>query len=162
MPREDATMPTAGLSRRKFLTRTALASGAMVATPYIRGAHAAGKLSIGFWDHWVPGANNALTKLCTEWAEKEKVDAKVDFITSQGEKLRMTIVAEGQAKTGHDVLSMATWFPGDQAENLVAMDDVVQALIKEQGQPSKVVEYLGKSKGHWIGVLRAAGSQSKS
>jgi hypothetical protein len=34
--------------------------------PYVRGAHAAGKLSVGFWDHWVPGANTASQKLCEE------------------------------------------------------------------------------------------------
>jgi hypothetical protein len=29
----------------------------MIAAPFVRTANAAGKLSIGFWDHWVPGAN---------------------------------------------------------------------------------------------------------
>ena len=154
-------MPATRLSRRKFLARTALATTAAVAAPYVRGAHAAGRLSMGYWDHWVPGANDVMRKLCMEWAEKEKVDLQLDFITSQGEKLRMTIVAEGQAKTGHDVLSMATWYPGDQAENLLPVDDLVAELIKEHGQPSKVVEYLGKQKGHWIGVPATAGSQSK-
>src|SRR5690242_20139999 len=132
------------LSRRGFLARTALVTTAAVAAPYVRGAHAAGRLSMGYWDHWVPGANDVMRKICMEWAEKEKVDLQLDFITSQGEKLRMTIVAEGQAKTGHDVLSMNVWFPGDQAENLMPVDDLVGELIKEQGQPSKVVEYLGK------------------
>ena len=45
------------LTRRHFITTTA-ASTAVVAMPYVRGSHAAGKLSIGFWDHWVPGAND--------------------------------------------------------------------------------------------------------
>ncbi len=154
-------MPAAKLSRRRFLAQTALATGAAVAAPYVHGAHAAGRLNVGFWDHWVPGANDALAKLCREWADKEKVDINVDFITSQGEKLRMTIVAEGQAKSGHDMLSMATWFPGDQAENLIPVDDLVKDLVAEHGQPSKVVEYLGKQKGHWIGVPATAGSQTK-
>jgi hypothetical protein len=30
-----------------------------VAAPFVRGAYAAGKLSVGFWDHWVPDANGA-------------------------------------------------------------------------------------------------------
>ena len=47
------------LSRRQFVAATALTSAALITAPYIRGAHAAGKLSIGFWDHWVPGANKA-------------------------------------------------------------------------------------------------------
>ena len=47
------------VSRRRFVASTAALSGAMVAAPFVRGAHAAGKLSVGFWDHWVPNANSA-------------------------------------------------------------------------------------------------------
>ena len=56
----------------------------------MRGAYAAGKLNVGFWDHWVPGANDTMAKLCHEWADKEKVEIKIDFITSQGDKLMLT------------------------------------------------------------------------
>src|SRR5438552_50845 len=90
-------MRTKDLSRRKFLGQTALATGALIAAPYVRGAYAAGKLSVGFWDHWVPGANDSLTKLCNEWAAKEKVDISIDYITSQGDKNILTIAAEQQA-----------------------------------------------------------------
>jgi len=58
--------------------------------PFVHGAHAAGKLSVGFWDHWVPGANAPLEKLCREWAAKEKIDIAVDFITSNGDKDLLT------------------------------------------------------------------------
>ena len=47
-------------------------------------AHAAGKLSIGLWDHWVPSANAASKALIEEWAAKEKVEVQIDYITSQG------------------------------------------------------------------------------
>ena len=58
---------TSLLSRRRVLLATALATAATSLTkPFVRGAFAAGKLSVGFWDHWVPGANNTLTKLCNE------------------------------------------------------------------------------------------------
>ena len=73
--------------RRRFLGAAAKATAVIAAAPYIRTSHAAGKLSVGFWDHWVPGANEALAELCNEWAAKEKVDLKIDFITSQGRKL---------------------------------------------------------------------------
>ena len=56
----------------------------------MHGAHAAGKLNVAFWDHWVPGANDVMKKLCQEWADKEKVDLKIDFVTSQGDKLMLT------------------------------------------------------------------------
>jgi ABC-type glycerol-3-phosphate transport system substrate-binding protein len=66
----------------------------------VRTSHAAGSLAVGFWDHWVPGANDTLTKLCNEWAAKEKVDLKIDYITSQGNKLLLTVTSEAQAKSG--------------------------------------------------------------
>ncbi len=76
----------------------------MITAPYVRGAYAAGKLSIGFWDHWVPGANKASTDVVNEWAEKEKVEVSIDYITSNGSKDEITIAAEAQAKSGHDIL----------------------------------------------------------
>ena len=60
------------VSRRSILKSAALGSAAVLAAPYVRGAYAAGSLSLGFWDHWVPGANNALIKLCNEWGAKTK------------------------------------------------------------------------------------------
>jgi spermidine/putrescine-binding protein len=75
------------LSRRQFVAVTAATSAALVTAPYVRGAYAAGKLSIGFWDHWVPGANKASADLVNEWAAKEKVEVQIDYITSQGNKL---------------------------------------------------------------------------
>ena len=74
------------LSRRQFVAATALSSAALITAPYIRTAHAAGRLSIGFWDHWVPGANKTSTDLVNEWAAKEKVEVQIDYITSQGNK----------------------------------------------------------------------------
>ena len=78
-------------SRRRFLKTTAAASATAVFAPYIRTSHAAGKLEVGFWDHWVPGGNAALTALCNEWAAKEKVEIKIDYIPSQGNKNLLTI-----------------------------------------------------------------------
>ena len=74
------------LSRRQFVAATALSSAALVTAPYIRGAHAAGKLTMGFWDHWVPGANKASTDLVNEWAEKEKVEVSIDYISEPGQQ----------------------------------------------------------------------------
>src|SRR6202011_1103884 len=92
--------------------RTVLRTGAatLLTAPFVRGAHAAGKLSVGWWDHWVPGANEPLAKLCREWAEKEKVDLKVDFITSNGDKDLLTVAAEAQAKSGHDIMQLTAWY----------------------------------------------------
>ena len=98
-------------TRRKIVAGSAAATAAMVAAPFVRTAYAAGKLEVGMWDHWVPGANAVTEKLIKEWAEKEKVDVKIDFITSQGQKLNLTAVAEAQAKAGHDVLYLGPGWP---------------------------------------------------
>src|SRR5512135_1628377 len=104
-------MSRKNLTRRQFVAATALSSAALITAPYVRGAYAAGTLSIGFWDHWVPGANKASTDLVNEWAAKEKVEVSIDYITSQGNKNLLTIAAEAQAKSGHDILAQQAWLP---------------------------------------------------
>jgi len=154
-------MTTRKFDRRRFIQTTAAASAVVVAAPYIRTSRAAGSLSVGFWDHWVPGANDTLTALCKEWAAKEKVDIKIDYITSQGSKLQLTAVAEAQAKSGHDIIQLTSWDSAVQAKNLVPVDDIVGAAIRKNGNATAAVEYLGKIDGHWIAVPATNGSQIK-
>ena len=149
------------LTRRRFMAASAAASASMIAAPFVRTTHAAGKLSIGFWDHWVPGANDASRALVEEWAAKEKVDVQIDYITSQGEKLRLTIAAESQAKSGHDILQMASWWPHAYAHSLEPVDDVVVDLIKLNGAIDESVTYLGRAQNHWVAVPATSGSQIK-
>ena len=151
-------MTSTRLDRRRFLA----ASAAAVAAPYVRTSHAAGRLTVGFWDHWVPGANNILSKLCNDWAAKEKVDLKIDYITSQGNKILLTGTAEAQAKAGHDIMTLPTWYASAQAKNLEPMDDLMKPLIAENGNVVAVTEYLGKQDGHWVAVPATPGSQVKS
>lgn len=147
------TRPT----RRSVMKTAAVATGAF-ALPFMHGAHAAGKLSVGFWDHWVPGANAPLEAMCREWAAKEKVDIAVDFITSNGDKDLLTLMAEGQAKAGHDILSITSWYAAGQAEKLEPVDDVMAAIIAENGRPSTGAEYLAHHNGHWVAVPTSYGS----
>ena len=39
------------LTRRKFVASSAAASATMIAAPFVRTAHAAGKLTLAHWDH---------------------------------------------------------------------------------------------------------------
>jgi ABC-type glycerol-3-phosphate transport system substrate-binding protein len=149
------------LSRRQFVAATALSSAALITAPYVRGANAAGKLSIGFWDHWVPGANKTSTDLVKEWAEKENVDVSIDYISSQGNGIQLKIAAEGQAKSGHDILAMPTWWPHAQADLLEPMNDIMEPLIQQNGEVNGTVQYLGKAGDKWLGVPATIGSQIK-
>src|SRR5262249_25466385 len=121
----------------KVLRRRVMAGGAalgLVAAPFVRGAHAAGKLSVGFWDHWVPNANDATQALVKEWAEKEKVEVTIDYITSQANKLLLTSAAEAQAKSGHDILALANFLPARYSEQMVAVNDLMDELVKTNGK----------------------------
>src|SRR5215471_13456780 len=149
------------VSRRRFVASTAALSTAMVAAPFVRGAHAAGKLSVGFWDHWVPGANSATEKAVKAWAEKEKVEVQIDFITSQGNKLLLTTAAEAQAKSGHDILAMNTFLPAQYSEQLAPVNEVLEQLVKQNGKVNATVEYLGNVEGKWLAVPATVGSQFK-
>ena len=149
------------VTRRTLLGRTALATTALVAAPYIRGAHAAGKLSIGFWDHWVPGANKASETLCQEWGEKNKVEISIDYITSQGNKNLLTIAAESQAKSGHDIFAFPSWLPSEHDSRLEPVDDIMAELIKVNGKVNPTVEYLAHNSGRWVAVPACVGSQIK-
>ena len=148
-------------SRRKFVIDTAKVSAAVIAAPFVHTARAAGSLSVGLWDHWVPGANKATTDLINEWAAKEKVDVKIDYITSQGNKLLLTTAAEAQAKSGHDILALSTWLPADHAKLLEPVDDIMADLIKEHGAVNGTVEYLGKVDGKWMAIPATVGAQIK-
>src|SRR5207253_4086631 len=144
---KEDTMAASTLSRRNLLKTTALAAASAASAPYVRHSHAAGKLTLGVWDHWVPGANNTLTRLCNEWGEKNKVEVSIDYITSQGDKDLLTASAEAQARAGHDIMSHRAWQIQVHRNVLEPLDDVVNALIAKAGPISPVSEYLAKADG---------------
>ncbi len=152
--------PASSVTRRRFVASTAAAS-ALISMPYVRTAHAAGSLAVGFWDHWVPGANDATKTLVNTWAEKEKVSVTMDFIPSQGNKNLLTIAAEAQAKSGHDILAFPTWWPHAQANLLEPVNDIMEPLIAQNGKVNGTVEYLGKAGDKWLAVPATVGSQIK-
>ncbi|TMK08438.1 MAG: extracellular solute-binding protein [Alphaproteobacteria bacterium] len=138
------------MTRRRVLGTAAGAATVFATAPFVHGAHAAGRLAVAFWDHWVPGANDAMAKLCNEWAGKEKVDLKIDFVTSQGDKLMLTAAAEAQARSGHDMITLPSWYGPAQVESLENSDDVWAELIKRHGETTASMIYVGKQNGHWI------------
>jgi ABC-type glycerol-3-phosphate transport system substrate-binding protein len=85
----------------------------------------------------------------------------IDYITSQGEKDKLTAAAESQAGTGHDIMSHRDWNIQIHQRVLEPLDDVLAQLMKQYGPISPVSEYLAKIKGMWRGVPTAVGSQVK-
>jgi ABC-type glycerol-3-phosphate transport system substrate-binding protein len=152
-------MLTNNVTRRKALKIGAAA--AALPLVHIRTAGAAGKVSIGFWDHWVPAGNDVMKKQVAAFAEKNKVEVQADFITTIGNKNLLTIAAEAQAKTGHDALAFPTWNVLAYADSLEPVDDVMGRLTTKYGQTNKVAEYLAKVKGHWLAIPTSSGTQMK-
>ncbi len=65
------------ISRRAALKGAAAASALPLF--HVRRAGAAGKLSLGLWDHWVQAANPVLKGIVDEWAQKNSVDFGIVF-----------------------------------------------------------------------------------
>ena len=146
-----------GRLSRRGIVAGGVAAG-LVAAPFVRSAYAAGTITIGLWDHWVPGANDVTSAIVKEWADKEKVDVKIDYITSQGNKLLLTLAAEAQAKSGHDIMEFTNWDSAQHNAALEPVDDVVKRVIATNGPIDPAVEYLGKFGGHWLGVPMTRGT----
>jgi ABC-type glycerol-3-phosphate transport system substrate-binding protein len=150
-------MKTKLFTRRRLLATSVAASAIAMPAPFVRTAGAAGKLSIGLWDHFVPIANKTSDELVQEWAAKEKVDVQIDRYTAT--KSLLTLAAESQARSGHDFLYMTAWLPQQYAQSLEPVDDVMTELIKLNGPVTDVISYLGHANGHWLAVPATIGSQ---
>jgi ABC-type glycerol-3-phosphate transport system substrate-binding protein len=102
-----------------------------------------------------------MTKLVNSWAEKNKVEVAIDYITSVGNKNLLTLAAEAQAKSGHDIEAFPTWEVLNNAEVLEPMDDVMKRLSAKYGAINPIVDYLSKTKGGYRAVPAISGSQYK-
>src|SRR5438105_11639624 len=121
------------ITRHRALKVTAGAAGAALPLVHVQTAAAAGKLTMGVWDHWVPAANPVLKGLIDEWAAKNKVEVTIDFIPSAGNKIILTLAAEAQARSGHDILAFDQWNAHQHASKLTPVNDVMEPLIKQYG-----------------------------
>ena len=149
----------ARLQKRRDFIKTAGVAGAMaIAVPYVKTATSAGKLSLGIWDHWIPGANDVLEGIVITWGKNNGVDIKIDFITSVGNKLLLTAQAESRAKTGHDVFSLPTWFSSMFKNKLEPIDDVVEDIINKHGPLLDSARFYAYLDGHWRGAPAPTGS----
>lgn len=128
---------------------------------HIRTAGAAGKLSVGFWDHWVPAGNAAMKKQVEAWAEKSKVEVQLDFITTMGAKNLLVTAAEHQGRTGHDINTFISWDALNHQDALEPMDDVMARLAAQYGGVNEICGYMGKARGHWLAVPSSSGAQNK-
>jgi ABC-type glycerol-3-phosphate transport system substrate-binding protein len=137
------------LSRRRAV---ALAGATALPLVHMRTAGAAGKLSIAFVDHFVPGSVEAMRKLVERWGEQNRVEVQADFITLIGNKIWLTVAAESQARTGHDIITLLAWDPHQYAERLAPVDQVVSRLSAKYGELSPLTAYAANVEGSYRAV----------
>ncbi|PWS38220.1 ABC transporter substrate-binding protein [Falsiroseomonas bella] len=150
------------VSRRGALRAGAgvLAAGTLGA-PMVHAQGSAGNLRIAFWDHWVPGGNDALKELGETWGRQNRVNVSLDFINTTGNQLQLTAAAQAQSRSGHDAISLTPWDPGAYADQLEPVDDVIQRLVAKYGPINEVAEFLAKRQGAWRGIPATSGTQNK-
>ena len=138
------------ISRRNALKSAA--GAAALPLVHMRTSRAAGRLSLGFFDHWVPRGNDVMRNQVNAWGAKNKVDVSLDFITIQGNKLLVTAAAEDASGTGHDAMAFPGWEIQNHARHLEPLDDVVARLETKYGKLDGLYQYLNKVDGHWMGL----------
>ena len=155
------------MAGNRLSRRTVLRSGAGVvaagtlAAPMVHAQGTGGTLRFAFWDHWVPGGNDALKKLSADWAEKNRVTVTLDFINTTGNQLQLTAAAQAQSGNGHDGISLTPWDVGAYADKLEPVDDVIQRLEAKYGTINPVAKFLAVHGGKWRGVPQTSGTQNK-
>ena len=97
-----------------------------------------------------------MLKQVNAWAEINKVDVQVDFLTTMGSKLQLTAAAEGLAKSGHDMLAFLQWDIQAFADQLMPIDDAMKVLIDKSGPFNDACRYLGQKDGKWLGMPSTA------
>jgi ABC-type glycerol-3-phosphate transport system substrate-binding protein len=147
-------------TRRSILKTTALAGAGAFAAPYVKRAYGAGQLKLGFWDHWVPGANDVFDRLAMAWAKDANVDLQIDHITHNANKIYVTMAAEAQARAGHDAMFFGTFYGPLYADQLEPVDEVVTELERQYGEVVPLGRYIGQLDGTWKLVPTSTGWQA--
>ena len=63
-------MKKTSINRRKFVKGVSAVGGYTIAAPYVKTAHSAGKLLLGIWSHWIPGADDMLRHILVKWERR--------------------------------------------------------------------------------------------
>ena len=153
-------MKTTTVSRRKFMKRAALATTAAIAAPYMRTSYAAGRLTMGFWDHWVPGANDTLDEARQGVGREEQGRGEDRLHHLAGRQGHPDRGRGGAGGTGHDIMPHAV---AASAHRRRARAGRRRGRRADQAErPDRHGrEYLAKTNGKWLGVPATVGSQVK-
>ena len=69
-------MKKTSINRRKFVKGVSAVGGYTIAAPYVKTAHSAGKLLLGIWSHWIPGADDMLRHILVKWERRMELKSR--------------------------------------------------------------------------------------
>ena len=155
----------AKVNRRQFVKGMAaggaVLAGSMAAPGLVRKAYAQKpKLSVGLWNHWVPGATDVHKEIIETWGKENNVEVSVDFIGPQCRDIRTIASAESRAGTGHDIMALCTFDGSSFKESLEPLNDVADYIEGKYGKFDDVATYLCHQDGVWITLPAPTGSHS--
>ena len=145
---------------RPITRRTAMHIGAAAALPlvHVSTAGAAGKLSLGFWDHWVPRTNDALRRAGQPLGREEQGRGHDRLHHLQRRQAhadrRRRIPGQGRPRRS----AGRNWDVINYADGLEPVDDVATDLQARYGQFTDTYRYLGHVDQHWRAVPTSTGS----
>ncbi|BBK32583.1 ABC transporter substrate-binding protein [Allostella humosa] len=117
-------------------------------------------MTVAFWEHRVPGADEALRGVVEEWADENRIALRIDFITSVGAKHLLTARAEARARVGHDVMVHPGWQVAVHHRQLEPLDDIVAEVEATHGPYDEAASFLARVDGRWRGLPAPSGSHA--
>jgi hypothetical protein len=150
-------MPKSRVLSRRMLLKVA-AGAAALPLVHVRTAGAAGSLSGAFASSFVPGWDDVMRRLIEDWGKMNSVSVRADFLSFVNDQITVTLGAEAQAGSGHDVVALLDYDVVTYGDKLEPVDDLVDRLIAAHGPPVEGVAYLGKIAGTWRAVPTSIGS----
>lgn len=155
------------ITRRQFVKGMvaggAALAGTLAAPGVVRKAFTAKpKLNIGLWNHWIPGATDVHSAIIKEWAQKNKVEVKIDLIGPQVRDIRTIAAAESRAGTGHDIMALGPFDSWAFYKHCEPMNDVADYLQSKYGKFDTLGTYLSYSAEDqaWYAIPAPMGSHS--
>ena len=152
-------------ARSASLGRALERAAASAALPLRHGrtGRAAGKVSVGFWDHWVSQGNAIMDKRCEALAAAHQAGDPVGFhhLNRSEKSADDSRRRDAQAETGRDIQQFREREAQNHADQSERVDDVMKRLTDKYGPVAEPSRYLFTSKGRWPAVPCSAGNQKK-
>jgi multiple sugar transport system substrate-binding protein len=121
----------AWLSRRRFLETSAVGALGLLARGRAPVFAQRREVTMITWNHFVPASDDKLKEIGTEFAKRHNLTVRIDTMAHL--QLPSKLAAEVQTRSGHDIVFVPGALPFLYEQQLVPMDDLVEAIGQQYG-----------------------------